>query len=537
VSRRFTGREYLLALAGLGLVALLALGPHLRDGGFYLDDWSNGAGALQPPGGPNLGDAITYYADLTIYRPVLVLYVPLTYFAFGSDIGVHLAWTAFLSVLAASLFYAVLRTLGVPWYHAWLVAALTIVFPWSDSTRLWSTANQLTLAISFLMAGLLVALIGLRRGQWQWHALAVPLYLLSILTYEVALPLIASLGILYWAISDWRAARWRWAADILVALAGAVWVGTHTAREASGLGGDIDHLEQIVREGGMLLGRAAIAVGPVRTTLALVALAVVIAAGVAFCLAFPSRPRSDERAWGLRRWLFLTLGGSAFAALAWVMFIPADPYYTPSVFGMTNRVNGLAAFGLVLVVYGACGIVGSLVGQLRPRNTWLATGTTLALGAILLGTYTHVLRRHIQIWDTAYIAEETAMKKMRTQLPDLPSGTTVFTSSYPANQTLGVPILSTTWDLNGMVKLQYDDYSVSAFPLLPGLEVACLPGGVAAQQGDSAEGESPGVTVPYGSVRLLNLTNGQHAAPRNRRSCERVADDYVPGPLYLSLEY
>jgi hypothetical protein len=537
VSRRFTGREYLLALVGLGLVALLALGPHIRDGGFYLDDWSNGAGALQPPGAVNLGDAISYYADLTIYRPVLVLYVPLTYFAFGTDIGVHLAWTAFLSVMAASLFYAVLRTLGVPWYHAWLIAALTIVFPWSDSTRLWSTANQLTLSISFLMAGVLVALIGLKREQWQWHAVAMPLYLLSILTYEVALPLIASLGLLYWAVTDWRRARWRWGMDILVALAGAIWVGTHTAREASGLGGNIDHLEQIVTQGGTLLGRAAIALGPARTTLALVALAVVIAAGLAFYLAFPERFGSDKQTWGLRQWLFLTLGGLAFAALAWVMFIPADPYYTPSVFGMTNRVNGLAAFGLVMVVYGACGIVGSLIGQLRPRDTWLATGTVLALGVILLGAYTHVLRRHIQIWDTAFIAEKTAMKRMRAQLPNLPSGTTVFTSSYPAYQTLGVPILSTTWDLNGMVKVEYDDDSLSAYPLVPGLKVTCLTDGVAAQQVTPGEGESPGVTVPYGTVRLLNLTNGQHAAPRNRRSCERVAADYVPGPLYLSLDY
>ena len=537
MSRRLTGREYLLALVGLCLVALLALGPHLRHGGFYLDDWANGADALQPPGSPNLGDAISSYADLTIYRPVLVLYVPLTYFVFGTDISAHLVWTAFLSVLAASLFYAVLRTLDVPWYHAWLIAALTVVFPWSDSTRLWVTANQLMLSISLLMAGFLASLIGLKREQWQWHALAVPLFLLSILTYEVALPLIASSGLLYWAVSDWRQARWRWALDVSAALAGAVWVGTHSVREASGLGGDIDHLEKIVTEGGMLLGRAAIALGPARTTLALVALALVIAVGVAFCLALPGRFAGGEKGWGLRQWLYLTLGGLAFAALAWVMFIPADPYYTPSVFGMTNRVNGLAAFGLVLVVYGVCGIVGSLVGQLRPRSSWLATGATLTLGAILLSSYTHVLRRHIQIWDTAYVAEKTAMKRMRAQLPNLPSGTTVFTSAYPANQTLGVPILATTWDLNGMVKLEYDDDNLSAYPLVPGLKLACLPQGVSAQQVGPDEVEPPGVTAPYGSVRLLDLTNGRHAAPRNRRGCERVVGDYIPGPLYLSLEY
>ncbi len=531
-SRPFELRELMLALLGLAVVAALALGPHIRHGGFYLDDWSNAAGALQPPGDPNMSDALTYFADLTIYRPVLVVYVPLTYFTFGMNIDLHLAWAATLSALAATMFYGVLRALGVPWMHAVLIAALTIVFPWSDSTRLWATADQITLSITFAAAGVLVALMGLKRNSWRLHSAAALLYLLSILTYEVTLPLIVAAGLLYCLQVGWRAARLRWLVDVVVAASAAIWVGTHTARSTSGLSDNIDHLELMVKEAGTVLGRSGLPLGPQHTTVVLFAIAVILAVGASVYLMSDGRDRS-EPAWGLRNWLLLAAAGLAVAVLGWVMFIPADPYYTPSIYGMTNRVNGLAAFGLVLLLYAVIGVAGSLIGMIAPRKkNMVATGVAVVLGGVLLASYTHVLRRHIEIWNYAFSAESTALRKMKAKLPRLPEGTTVFASSYPANQTLGVPILSATWDLDGMVKMEYDDMTLSAYPVLPGLNVACRGDGV------SLEGEgAPELIRSYGAVRLLNLDTGELAAPSDRQECEAVADRYVAGPLYLSTAY
>jgi len=531
LQRPFRWRELLLAIGGLALVAALALGPHVRHGGFYMDDWSNAAGALQPPGSFDFGKALSYFADITEYRPVLVLYVPLTYFAFGMNVGIHLAWAAILAVLAGASFYAVLRTLGVPWVHAFMIAALTVVFPWSDSTRLWATAGQPTLSIFFVMSGLYLALLGVRRHQWGWHLPAAALYLLSILTYEVTIPLIACAGFLYWYQGGWRQARLRWLIDVTIAVAGAIWVGTHTDRTKAGIAGDVEHLEQIVTNGGTILGRAGLPLGPQHTTLILCGLALTIAGGAAVYFSrreFPARP-----GWGLREWLLLTTGGLALAALGWVMFIPADPYYTPSIYGMTNRVNALAAFGLVTGVYGGLGIVGSLVSLARPKGgAVLPTAVTVVLGAVLLAAYTHVLRRHIAIWDTAYVAETTAIGEIETQLPDLPPKTTVFVGGYPANQTLGVPILGAIWDLDGMVKMEYDDVSLRAYPILPGLRLVCRARGVALV-GTGA----PEWTAPYGTARLLDLRMGRRAVPRTEKACRRVVSSYVPGPLYLSLAY
>lgn len=531
LNRPFGIGELVSALIALGVVTLVVFWPHLRHGGFYLDDWSNASAALEPPGSPDFGRAVRSFADFTIYRPVLVVYVPLTYFVFGMHMHYHLAWAVALALLAVTMFYGVLRVLGVPWIHALLIAALAIVFPWSDSTRLWVTADQVTLSIAFAAAGILVALVGLNRRSWRWHACAVALYLLSILSYEVTLPLIACLGFLYWFRAGWHKARLRWLADVVAAAAAGLWVGSHTTRTATGVGGDLDHLRLIVEEGGMIAGRAGLPLGAPHMTVVLISLSAVLGLGMAAYFFLPGR-FSSQPGWGLRQWLLLAAGGLAVTALGWAMFIPADPYYTPSIYGETNRVNGLAAFGLVLLIYGAFGVIGALVGQVRPRVRGTAVGVTALLAVALLGAYTHVLRRHIEIWDLAYAAERAALTELQRKMPQLPHNTTVFASSYPANQTLGVPIMTTTWDFNGMVEMEYDDSTLSAYPVLAEHRLGCRAGGVTLER----EGE-PEVTAPYGKVRLLNLASGGHSAPRSQRECRRVAHTYVPGPLYLSSAY
>lgn len=529
--RALSARELGVAWLGLTVLAALAFVPHIRHGGFYSDDWANAAGSLLPPGGPGFGNAVSFFADLTLYRPVLVVYVPLTYFVFGLDMAAHLVWATGLAVLVAAMLYAVLRKLEVPWAHAWMIAALTLVYPWFDSIRLWVTADQVSLSVGLALAGLWLALVGLGRGSWRWHVGAALLYLLSILTYEITLPFVASVGLLYVLTSGWRAGRARWGVDLVLAIGAGIWVAAHTARTASGLSGNVTHLESIVTSGGTLLGRTLQPLGEQRTTLALIVFAVVLLAGLLAFLRLSPRSSGDS-GWGLRSWLSLTVGGLVLAAVGWAIFVPADPYYTPSVYGITNRVNGLAGLGLVIATYGALGIVGALVGQLRASTRALALVTTVSLGVLLGIAYTDVLRRHIAIWNSAFVSETVALTKLKQRFPTLPERTTLFVAGYPAYQTLGVPILSANWDVDGMVKVEYDDRTLAAFPVLEGTEVVCRPGGV----GLDGVG-APTRTVRYGDARLIDLSTGAWSEPGNRRQCRSVAPRYVPGPFYLSFDY
>lgn len=520
--------ELLTAAALLALLAAIAYLPETTESGFTFDDWSNAANSLQAGG---FIDGVERYADITMYRPGLVVYVPALFQVLGDHMGWHLAWAAAIGVAVSAFLFGIVRTLGLPRPHAFLLAALVLIFPWFDSTRMWSTASQVTLGIAIAFAGFYVALVALRRRSWPLHLVALLLYVVSILTYEIALVLIAGAGIVYVAAVGWRAARLRWAADLAVVAGGALWVVSQSPRTHGGLSDHLEHLKDIVIAGGTMLGRSGLPLGPQQTTLVLLLLAAIAIAGGAVWWRDRSRDPDDRSP--MLPWLLLGVAGIAVAAAGWVMFVPADPYYTPTTFGVTNRVNGLAGVGLVMIVYAACGVVGVLAGLLGPRGSArIATIVTVSLAVGVGVMYKAVIERHSDIWITAFRAQEAGLDQIRAQLPVPATGTTIFVAGYPANQTLGVPIFSSSWDLDGAVKLEYGSPDISAYPVLLDTRIVCGRDGVRLVGGTYA-----GAAVPFGRAALLNLATGLTSVPRNVRACRRSAPEMVPGPLYLSFAY
>ena len=522
-----SGREAALAFIVLTLLAALTFGPYAVDGGFTFDDWANAAGSLYAG---SFGGMVDYFAELTMYRPGLVIYVPITYELFGNHMGFHLAWAAGIGVFVSWCLYGVLRTVRLPSLHAGAIAALVLLFPWADSTRFWSTASQVTLGVALALAGLWLALIALRRRSLPLHCASLALYATSILTYEIALLMVPAYGLVYVSAVGWRAARARWAADVVVGAAGAIWVWSQTKRESGGLSEKLDHAWDIVVSGGTLLGRAGLPLGPQHTTLVLLALALTAMIGSAYW--YRERGRRLPHGTSMTPWLLLGAAGLSIAGLGWAIFVPAHPYYTPSVFGVTNRVNGLAAVGLVMVVYAALGIIGALVARLTARPAFAATAVTLALAGALGLAYKGVLERHSDIWIAAYNQQMGGLGALQAALPNLPDGTTVFISGHPAYLTLGVPIFSSSWDVNGAIKLYYDNPTLSAQPVLHGSTIECERAGV-----KLAGPGFPNGAVPYGTVRLFDVASGRVADPTSRRACQRVAPAFAPGPLYLSFDY
>jgi hypothetical protein len=525
-----TGRELFVSWGSLTLLGFLLFLPHILHGGFYLDDWSDAVGTLHPPEGSGIEGALSFSKELLWGRPVLVLFVPLKYLVFGTHLEYLLAISVVLAVLAACLLYAVLRTLNLPSYHAWFVAALTIAYPWYDSTRFWESTNAITFAAVLAFAGVWMALVGLSRESWRLHAGAALLYLLSMLSYEMTLPFIATMGVVYTVRNGWRAARLRWGVDLLMVVLAALWIRAHTTKEVSGLSDNLSHLKQIVTHGGELLARTLYPFGTdPHTSPLLIGLAAVFAAGVAAYFLLPGA-RATKGGWGLRGWLLLGGGGVLFAFVSWAIFIPADPYYTPSVYGVTNRVNGFAGFGLVIAAYAALGIVGFAAGWLAKGRSWVAAAATISLAVMLGAAYVHVLERHSRLWRDAYRYEAATRDKIHRTFPDLPSGTTLFTANYPTNVTLGLPIFTATWDLNGMVQLTYEDTSLRAYPITEELVLECLSTGMRI----GVEGVSPS---RYGTARLIDLQTGRTSTPRGRRECLAEKPKYPPGPLYLATAY
>jgi hypothetical protein len=523
----------LLAFLGLIAVAAATLGHYVANGGFFLDDWADSAGTLYTPGGRTLGNILSYFIAYFDYRPVLIVFTPVKYSILGASITLNLAWSVFFAVLVALLVYTILRTLSVPWYHAGLIAALTLVYPWYDSLRFWASANPPLLGVFLAFAGIQAALAGVLRCSWRWHAVALVLYLLSVLAYELAAPLILVAGSLYVAMSSWKEARFRWVADIAVVAAGLLWVGTHTTRTVSGFSDNLHHLWEIVEGGKEIVTWTFEPLGPTpRSGLVFAAIGIVLAVGIAAYVLRERRGDGREGDWGMRQWLLLAGAGFAVTALGWVMLIPADPYYTPSVFGITNRVNALAGFGLVIFAYALVGIgVAAAASFWRPLRRWSAF-VTIGLMLLLGAAWIHVLERHAEAWETAAGAERTALDQIERTYPQLPPGSNLFTAGYPTYETLGVPIFISFWDLTGAIHDEYGTDEVTAFPVVYPLEMQCRSHGV----GLVGEG-APEATASYGTAKLINLSTGFHAEPRDQRECEAVVRKFPAGAQYVRYDY
>jgi hypothetical protein len=524
-------RELAIAALVLTVVGVAGYAANILDSGFSTDDWSNAALSLQSSDG--VGGVLRSYADLTPYRPVLILYVPATYWVFGIHMGLHLAWAVVLAIFVSTMLYGILRSCGLARTHALAIGILLLIYPWADSTRMWPTASMATFAIGLALAGVWVALAGLRAGSYRRHALAVALYLLSALTYELTVGLICSAGLLYVLRAGWRPAWRRWAADLVAMGAAAAWNFSTTPRTAAtDLSALLDHLWSIVVQGGSIVAYSAHPLaGPDRKTLVLLVLLGVLVLTVAVAVIARRSPRWNGR---LRSWLLLFAAGAAVTVLGWAPFVPADPYYTPSIYGFTNRVNALAAVGVVMALYALAGMIGALVGAARPRSPLVATAVTLVLAAVLGAGYLKVLDRHSDLWVGAFRGEMAALGQIRGAYPKLPDGAVVHTFGYPGYQAPGVPVFAVSWDLRSALKLQYKDDSVGGYPVVAPAAVRCEPAGVVIA-GGTAFAEPR--TTPYGDAILFDVPTGRHAQPRDIGECRRSLPAFTPGPLELQVDY
>jgi len=530
---RPSAREVGAAAVLLALVALAVFGPHVLNGGFMSDDWALQARweFLRARQG-FLPALLEFSKTLTSQRPLLAVYFGLTHELLGLRMGPHLAVALAMAVAMGILAYVVLRELGLPPVHAGPLAALVLLFPGADTTRLWAAASHAQVTIALYLAGTLLALRGLsvggRRG-WVLHASALVLYGLSVLFYEIALLAIAGSLLVYLCRAPLRRALAPWLLDLtLVALLAVLFTARpDTAHwEVQPLGEQLHNLGLLLVQGASVLGAVALPTGE-QGGWPLVLLAVPVVAGM---VAWRLLPRAHPAHGELRRWVIAAVLGLLLTVAAYAIFAPAPPnLYNPLPEGMGRRVNALPGVGMVVLVYAAIALAATLVTvRAGARGRHAATGLVALAGLGIAVSYAVTVRRDAGRWDRAYQRESAALTTMRRRLPALPRFTLIHAFGQPMFESPGITVFAANWDLDSAMRLTLRRPDVRTLPALPGASLRCTARSVVPANSNFRDFYTPADVGRYGHVVLVDSRTGDWALPRNRNQCRAALPRFVP---------
>jgi hypothetical protein len=525
-------RELLLTGLGLAVITLLMCAPHIRNGGFYYDDWGVVAlGRFPSPGGLLHGLWLDYGQ-----RPGQVLYYAALDEAFGTHAPLRLALAASAVLLQATCLYALLRALGLAARHAACVAALSLSFPFSDSLWLWGILSLTSLAITASLLGLILALRAFQSSGGRalaLHAASLALFVVSILSYEVFAVAGSLAGLLYVHAVGLRRARVRWASDVaaigltLLVSRTALPIDVATPSQMQSLGGMTAHLGLIARAGVQLAGVAALPVAGISPWVGAGLLATVLAAAAVLRRRLPDEDAARAE---LGRWLAIAGVGVLVAAAAWMVYVPAPDHYSPIASGTVNRVNAAAAIGIAVLVYSSLVLLAGLLTRLL-RLPSASAALLAAAATIVLGTgYLKQTAADARAWDAAAADQRRLLADLHAILPRPGRAATLYVFDAPQKVGPGIPVLNTTLDLTSALRISYASSALTGVPLETASGVIC------GARGPSANGVTGAYRAAYsvdiGARRAIRLIGPRQCAAQDLRppATPRAASEPAAGP-------
>jgi hypothetical protein len=515
VSSPLSAIELLGVLLLLCVVAAAVFVPYVLRGGFYSDDWSNAA--LYGP--LTLAEGIADTADNLGARPLLAVLLPVPHELFGVAPAEHLGFGLALGVLTCLAFFAVLRELRIPTLPAAAMAALALVFPWSDSVRLWATASLNTvtvlLALIGMYAGLRSASMTGRRGVVV-HGVAVVFFVLSVLMYEAAAGVMLLVGALYLGRTSRSRALWLWGVDVVAIGIALVYTAATIDKNVGGVADRFTDMPRFVEQAISVFSLSL--VPPDTTDRAVRALAVGAAAVV---VAFALQRYVTTKDVALGYWL--RIAGGAVVAIAASYAVLLGTYLEPVDPGEGNRANLVAGYGYAVLVVALAMVAAHAFGR-RGKTVAIVAGCAVALlGAnYVAGTVLDERR-----WERADRLQQPVLRAVERATPELPEGATVLTFGHPALAAPGVPVFFVNWDLDGAVQLRLHDPTIHAYPVHDHVRVTCEREALRLAYVDLDEH----VRIAYGPVLFLDVPTGKTMRIPSRSVCNQALTTFRPGPF------
>jgi hypothetical protein len=437
--------------------------------GFYYDDWLLMSAMQDAPSGswPDVFAACRAVDPAGRFGGCV--YHASAYFAFGEHAAAYHVMSIVLLAASAILLYALLRRCRLEHWPALLACVLFVVYPGSDSTRLWPTGLAAQYVLVVYLGALLLGIEGVRRatsrnGRLAWHAASLGLFLLLLFTYEVVVPLIAVTVAAYLLAAPGRrrAALARGAVDLVLALGFSFYrLVVAPVRGGSGFAEDRTIAETIDRLGAVLDGAWA-SFQPL--FLPGVAAAVVVAGGALVCATAMGESRDVRRA--SVRWLLVAAAAALLAVISVLPFVPANVYYVPDSDSLFNRLNLTPAPAYCVFFVALAGLLWTALSHWLPRAV-----ATAAVGVLVLlvaaGQVGHE-RRSQDAWATSWDAQRAALGHAREASPRLTGNVSVMSFGHPLWERGYIPVFTSKWDLRGAIDAETPADPSRALPFVDG---------------------------------------------------------------------
>ncbi len=458
-SRKFNAtftsqKDLLIACAFLLSLVLLSVTTYISHLGFYSDDWGFLTLLKNSPDQSFSGLFRSLMSDHNIrVRPVQVFTLVVLYQLFDlSPLGYHAFNTLLLVSIAFSLLF-LLRELRRPLWLSTAVPAVYLLLPHYSTDRFWIAAVQANVSMVFYFLGFYAALRSLRSG-WLWLIIGVLSTFVSVLAYEVAVPLflLTIVGVL------WKGKLGVRATCVSAAVAGSVFACflfkiaiNQRPVMASGTFGS--HAVWLLKQSlfvnffqlGFAYPRVVYKVLRYHSKID----TLIVSVGIGLLVFFYIR-------WSLRRqgellsqtsWKAMIAAGLVIFGLGYAVFLSTDQVSFNKT-GMANRVSIAATLGIAFCFLGLIGWI-SAISAPRFRNILFSLGvsTLCASGAL-------VINATANYWTSGYAEEQSVIHKFENHHLSLQPENVFFIDGVcPYDGP--VPILESWWEVSGIAQLVF----------------------------------------------------------------------------------
>jgi hypothetical protein len=203
---------------------------------------------------------------------------------------------------------------------------------------------------------------------------------------------------------------------------------------------------------------------------------------------------------------------------AYVMFLGSFIY--PMNSGLDTRLHVFAGLAFAALSYAVLVIVTEILPLQRGAALAIVTGASLALA---LG-FADRLRTDIDHWDDATVAQRELLSGLRQAVPPPANGSRIFSFGFPGEAWPGIPIFTHYWDMNGAVRLTFNDPSLYGLPIY-------RPGGIVCDKAfvyPTSFGMAYGSR--YGRAIFVDVLNQRTVVIRSQSGCKAAMNLFRPGP-------